>query len=407
MKILIANTLEQKGGAAKATQRILQSLKDKVDINLLVAYKESNKDEIMTNESICFNTLKNLIPKIDAIPKLLYSKDRKRPFSSSLFSFGFRNVVNKFKPDILHLNYTNMGLFSIKDIGNFNIPIVWTLHDAWPFTGGCHLVRDCKNYVNHCGNCPALCSNRDNDLSSYVLSQKVKYWKDRDITIVCPSNWMAENARRSTLFKNNRIEVIPNPIDTTLFKPKDKYECRRELGLDTKKKYVLFGAVDALKDKNKGFKYLRKALEKTDKENVELIVFGSDNQGIELSIPIKYMGYVEDEEKLVSIYSACDVTAVPSKSENLPNVMIESLACGTPVVGFRVGGIPSIIKHDYLGLMVEPYNVEELGEKITTVSNCSRDSIQERHGYVKRNYGYNIVSDKYLRLYRDLLKEKL
>lgn len=403
MKILICNTLEQRGGAAKATQRILQSLRrKKIDSNLLVAYKDSEDDSVLSKESYLFKKFKVIVPKIDAIPKLLFTKDRKKPFSSSLIPFGFRRIVEEYNPDILHLNYINMGLFSIKDIGSFNMPIVWTLHDSWAFTGGCHLPEKCLRYSNSCGNCPVLCSNRENDLSRYVLSQKDKYWKGRDITLVCPSNWMAENVKRSSLFKDNRVEVIPNPINTEVFRPKDMDKSRKDLGLDPKKRYILFGAVDALKDNNKGFEFLREALK--GMQDVELVVFGSDKNGIEVDIPVKYMGYVEDEERLVSIYSACDVTVVPSKSENLPNVMIESLSCGTPVVGFRVGGIPDIIKDKSLGLMVDPYNVEELGDRIREVLSWNMSRVDYRHTYIETNYGYDIISERYLGLYRDLLK---
>lgn len=406
MRILLCNTLENKGGAAKATQRILGSLREKgVDVKLLVAYKESQDKSILTNEKYLFRKFQKLIPKIDAIPKLLFSKDRKIPFSSSLFSYGFRNIVSQYNPDILHLNYINMGMFSIKDIGSFNMPVVWTLHDSWTFTGGCHLPNECRRYINRCGNCPSLCSQKENDLSQYILSQKKRHWAGKNITLVCPSVWIAENSRKSELFKNSRIEVIPNPIDTRVYRPKDRNKSREKLGLDKNKKYILFGAVNAVQDKNKGFEYLKEALEKISIDNVELLVFGSEDQGIDVNIPVKYLGYIDKEEDLVSIYSSADVTVIPSISENLPNVMVESLACGTPVVGFEIGGIPDIVKEDYLGLMATPYDSNDLVNKIESVLLNTLGTVDMRHTYVKNNYDYKVISEKYINLYKSLLNQ--
>lgn len=404
MKILLCNTLEKRGGAAKATQRILHSLRQRsVDINLLVAYKESEDERVLTSESFLFRIFKRLVPIIDALPKLLFIKDRKKPFSSSLMSFGFRKIVKRYNPDILHLNYINMGLFSIKDIGSFKMPIVWTLHDSWAFTGGCHLPNGCYKYNDECGLCPVLSSKGERDLSRYVLSKKLKHWEANNITLVCPSQWMVNNVKKSVLFKDSNIEVIPNPIDTDIYKPKDKKESRKELGLDINRKYILFGAVDALNDKNKGFEYLKESLNNLNMKNVELLVFGSKDEDLDIDIPVKNMGYVNDENRLVSIYSASDVTVIPSISENLPNVMIESLSCGTPVIGFRVGGIPDIIEDDRLGLMADPYDTNDLTKKIRMVLNNSSNDSSYRYNYIKNKYSYNLISEKYLKLYEELL----
>jgi glycosyltransferase involved in cell wall biosynthesis len=392
MKILVCNTLEKKGGAARSANRIVSCLKqDGLDTDFCYLYKDSQES-------------KSLIPKIDAIPKLLFSKRRKTPFSSSIFSFGKKNFVKKYNPDILHLNYINMGMFSIKDIGNFKMPIVWTLHDSWTFTGGCHLPNDCERYTSRCGQCPALGSKKDSDLSRYIFSKKERYWNGKNITLVCPSKWMYENAKRSKLFENSDIQLIPNPIDTSIFKPKDKIEARKKYNLDLNKKYILFGSVDPLKDKNKGFELLKEALENLKLQDVELIVFGTDEKEIEINIPVKSVGYIQKEEDMASLYSAADITVLTSRSENLPNVLIESLACGTPCVGFRVGGIPEILAEEDFGEIAEPFDSKSLSSAIQRV--LSKDISSKRnslHEKIEKIYGYKAVSKKYKELYEKIL----
>jgi glycosyltransferase involved in cell wall biosynthesis len=391
MKILICSTLEKRGGAAKSAQRVSECLKQEgLNVKNFHFFKDSQEK-------------KSPIPKIDAIPKLLCSKKRKTPFSSSFFSFGSRKFVEKYNPHILHLNYINMGMFSIKDIGRFKMPIVWTLHDSWTFTGGCHLPGDCTKYTSRCQKCPALGSKRNFDLSTYVFSLKEKHWDFNNMVLVCPSRWMAENARRSKLFKNSRIEVIPNPIDTKIFKPKDRKKSREKFKLNEGKKYILFGSVNPLTDKNKGFEYLMGAINCLNLKNTELIVFGTDDEEIDINIPVKSVGYIMKEEEMAYLYSACDLTVMPSLSENLPNNLIESVACGTPCVAFHVGGIPEIIDRAEFGETAKELNPKSLSQSIQKT--LSRDIKYERKTWnkvVENKYGYRTIAKKYRELYESL-----
>lgn len=392
MKILICNTLEKKGGAAKSTNRIYESLKNKnVDIEYYYLFKDGQES-------------KSLIPKIDAIPKKLFTKAKKLPFSSSLFSFGRKNVVRKYNPDILHLNYINMGMFSIKEIGSFNIPIVWTLHDSWAFTGGCHLPNSCERYNENCGNCSVLSSKKSFDLSSFIFSQKEKQWKNKNIHIVCPSKWIMSKAKESSLFPQENIHLIPNPINTEVFKPFDKTDSRQMYNLDSNKKYVLFGSVNPFNDRNKGFHLLVDALKKIDTKNVELLVFGSQNStpNIDINIPVRNIGFIEDENRLAHLYSAADLTVMTSISENLPNVLIESLACGTPCLGFDVGGIPEIINKEILGNTVKAFDITTLAKSIETMLKNNIYDPEEIHNDIKKRFDYDIISEKYIDLYNTL-----
>lgn len=393
MKVLICNTLEKRGGAARSAYRIYEAIKNQgVDITYHYLFKDKQET-------------KSLIPKIDAIPRLLFARNRKVPFSTSIFSFGGKRKIKKFNPDILHLNYINMGMLSIREIGSFDIPVVWTLHDSWAFTGGCHLPTECDLYENDCGNCPSLQSKNTLDLSSFILKQKKKYWKNKNIHIVCPSKWIMSKAEKSPLFKKENIHLIPNPLNTEVFRHFNKEISRKKYDLDINKKYILFGSINPFRDKNKGFHLLADALRKIKTENVELLVFGSETKTPDTykDIPIRNIGFIENGNDLAYLYSAADITVITSISENLPNILLESLSCGTPCIGFNVGGIPEIINKELLGETVKPYDTEELARKMDSLINSDyRDNREEIHKNIKDRYDYEVISKQYIELYKSL-----
>lgn len=392
MKVLICNTLESKGGAAKAAYRIYESVKQQ-GVDAIYVYKYKDGAEA-----------KSIIPKIDAIPKYLFSNNRKIPFSTSIFSFGGQKLIKKYNPDIVHLNYINMGMFSIKEIGQINKPVVWTIHDSWAFTGGCHLPNDCQRYKNSCGNCPALESKKIDDLSNFVLNQKLKYWKGKNIHLVCPSKWIMSKAKESPLFEEDNIHLIPNPINTDIFKPMDKRISRQKYNLRADKHYILFGSINPFEDPNKGFHLLIESLKRVKTPNIELLVFGSQTNipKIKSKFPIKNIGFIKNENDLAYLYSAVDITVNTSISENLPNTIIESLACGTPCIGFRIGGIPDIINNKILGKTVSPFNVLEFASSID--SEIGKESINKKEisKNIEKRFGYNTISKEYLSLYQSL-----
>lgn len=386
MKVLICNTLETKGGAARVSKRIYQSVKNQgVDAQYHYLFEDGREND-------------SIIPIIDAILRLIFLKDRKIPFSTSLFSFNGKHEIDKHNPDILHLNYINMGMLSIKEIGSFNIPIVWTLHDSWAFTGGFHLPQEVDKNLFRFGF----------DLSEYIKKQKQKHWKDRDLTFVCPSKWMYENVKRSEFFTEENTVVIPNPIDTKIFKPMGKEEARRRYSLDLKKKYILFGSVNPLGDRNKGFDLLRLALENIKLEDTELLIFGTDEKILNLPIRSRSLGYIKDEKDMAALYSAVDLTIVPSRSENFPTALVESLSCGTPVTGFDVGGIPEIISKKEYGKVVKSFDTKELGVTIKELLLDSRRIDRDvLHKEMELKYGYNTIGKRYRELYERVFTEQL
>lgn len=400
MKVLVCNTDENKGGAAKAARRISKSLLlNGVEAPFFALEGNGTK----RNESLFFRRGKFFWSRLEQYPKLFFSNNFAAPFSTSKYSLGHRKYVEILNPDVIHLNYINNGLFSIKDVGLFTKPVVWTLHDSWAFTGGCHLPLECKRYSESCGNCPVLNVDRENDLSRRIWNSKNKFWKDINLTIVSPSKWLARCAKESSLFKDCRVEVIFNPIDTEIFKKRDKEIMRKELNFEKKKRYILFGAVNATKDRNKGFHFLKEALKKLKTKNVELLVFGSQEGEIkDLSIPVKNLGFVKSEKDLAKIYSCSDITIIPSISENQPNIAVESLACGTPVVGFDIDGLRELVVDEKLGVLAKKYNTDDLAEKMDEVLEKKNDS-DFCEKYVKKNFNFLEIGRQYKELFESLV----
>ena len=404
MKILVCNTHESKGGAAKSARRIYECLKSNgQDVHYITYFSETSDEDVYSPNSFVDKILRFVIPKLDYLLRIIFIKDRKVPFSASLFSSGVPRFLNSFSPDIVNLNYTNMGFLSIKDLTKIKAPIVWTLHDSWAFSGGIHLPSHSENLYPELLNKHLLRYPKSFNISEFIFLQKKKLWRNLDITIVSPSRWLATRASQSSVFKKEHIKVIPNPINTTIFKPRDKIFSRRKLELDLGNRYILFGAVNGLKDSNKGFKMLLKAIKMLGNEDIKILSFGSQESSFSDDKIIE-LGYIEDQEELSYIYSAADVTVLPSFSENFPNVLLESVSCGTPIVGFAVGGIPEIIKDDSIGSLAKPYEIKDLSLKIKETLYNKKFDRGTMHRGIEKEYGFEEISNKYINLYKSILE---
>jgi glycosyltransferase involved in cell wall biosynthesis len=305
----------------------------------------------------------------------------------------------------------NAGFMKIETLKQFKKPIVWTLHDMWPFTGGCHYDEGCGRFQQSCGNCPILSSGREHDLSRDIWGRKKKFWSDVPFVAVTPSRWLADMARSSSLFKDKRIEVIPNGIDTDKYQPLDKRVAREAYGLPQDKHLVLFSAFSGTTDKRKGNQFLVPALRKMAStgwaEKTELVVIGEHAplNPPELGMKVHYLGYLRDEVSKVLLNSAVDVTVAPSVQENLSNSVMESLACGTPVVAFKIGGMPDMIDHQRSGYLARPFEFDDLAVGITWVlENAERHRMLSQHARktAVERYALKAVANLYLALYRDI-----
>jgi glycosyltransferase involved in cell wall biosynthesis len=313
----------------------------------------------------------------------------------------------------VHLHWVNFGFLSIdslKKLFKTNKPIVWTLHDMWAFTGGCHHSGTCNNYQNTCGNCTQfLKKSSDNDLSNQIWQHKKEAFEGANLTIVTCSDWLGQRAKHSSLFKNTRVETIPNPIDIELFKPVAKSEARTKLGLDPSKNYILFAAM-RVSAVGKGFAYFKEALDilkQQNLDNTELLIFGQ-SAGLEsenLPFKINALGYLDSPDKIALVYAAASLFAIPSLEENLPNTIMESLACGTPVVGFEVGGIPEMIDHQQNGYLATYKSSESLATGIQYVlQNTDYQQLcTNARQKIIENYSESVVAQRYVKLYESLI----
>ncbi|WP_143288102.1 glycosyltransferase family 4 protein, partial [Calothrix rhizosoleniae] len=323
-------------------------------------------------------------------------------------------MVNQIAPDIINLHWICAGFMQIETISKLKRPLVWTLHDMWAFTGGCHSTGDCNHYKVSCGSCPQLASKQQKDLSHWIWWRKAKAWKNLKITLISPSNWLATCASSSPLFQDLRIEVIPHGLDTQKYRPIAKECARKILNLPQDKQLILFGSLQTNSDKNKGFQLLQPALKNLSKshwkEKLELCIFGASQpeNSPDLGFKTHYLGYFHDDISLAAVYSAADVTIVPSLQESFGQTASESLACGTPVVAFNATGLKDIIDHQSNGYLAKPYESDDLAKGIAWVlENPDRQtklSCNAREK-VEKEFTLELQAQRYLTLFQEILAQ--
>ncbi|MCM2351380.1 MAG: glycosyltransferase family 4 protein [Bacteriovoracaceae bacterium] len=413
MKILIVNTSDIEGGAARAAHRLHRALLNEgTNSQVLVQNKTSDDFTVIGPATKIQKGLAKIRSALDTWPTHSYKQRTQTPFSPSWIPFG-NNVdrINAINPDIVHLHWVTGGMMRIEDIARIKAPVVWSLHDMWPFTGGCHYDEECAGYKKSCGKCKVLGSSKFNDLSKKVYLRKQQtFAKKKDITIVGLSRWLAGEASSSSLFEGYSVVNLPNPINTQTFSPFDKTQARILLNLPQDKKIILFGAMGATSDLRKGFNELSQALQLIQSQEVVLAVFGASQPKKDTSFKQKahYLGILHDDVALRVLYSAADVMVVPSLQENLSNTIMESLACGTPVVCFSIGGNSDLIDHKINGYLAKPFSPYDLAQGIDWVLQNENPKFYANNARQKvvNNFGEKIVAKQYINLYRDILKKE-
>jgi len=374
MKILHLNASDISGGAARAAYRIHKSLQGiGIDSKMLVQTKLSDDKTVIGPGNKVKKGLALLRPTLDSTFKNLFSGGSKTIFSPAWLPFSdIPSQIRSISPEIIHLHWICGSMLRIEELQQIKKPIIWTLHDMWAFTGGCHYSDGCVHFQQSCGNCPQLNRSSKNDLSRSIFMRKKKAWEGLDITLITPSNWLAEYAKKSCLFGRHRVEVIHNGLDLNLFKPINKTTVREIWNFPINKKLILFGAMRATSDHKKGFDLLYDGIKQLTNKwsgKAELIVFGASEPESppDFGLPVHYLGCLHDEVSLSLLYAAADVMIVPSRQDNLPNTVVESLACGTPVVAFDIGGMPDMINHQLNGYLAKSFDVSDLAAGIDCV----------------------------------------
>lgn len=417
---MIVNTSERTGGAAIAAGRLTEALKSHgIKAKMLVRDKQTDRISTVALGGGWKQVRKFVWERVVIWINSHFRRER-------LFSVDIANTGNditrlpEFKEaDLIHLHWINQGMLSLKVIRKIlasGKPVVWTMHDMWPCTGICHHARTCTAFHSECGACPMIYSQKRKDLSTRIFRQKQRLYASGGIHFVTCSHWLEGMAKQSALLVNQPVSVIPNPISTTLFHPMKQTEARQKLALPTESKLILFGSVK-LTDKRKGIDYMVEAcrlLAKQHpalKEQLALVAVGMHAAELQSLVPFKVhnMGYVKEEHQLVEIYNAADLYVIPSLDENLPNTIMEAMACGTPCVGFPTGGIPEMIDHLKNGYLTKEHSAEQLAEGIYTLlttpayENLSHEAVAK----VNACYSERSVANQYGQLYAKLLKETL
>jgi len=417
MKVIHVNTSDSHGGAARAAYRLHKGLrKTGLDSLMFVQEKHGEGQYVCGADTKIGKLFAQLRPYVDRIPAGIFRYDCGQAFSPSIVPGSVTGKINGLQPDIVHLHWLEKGFIRIEALGNLqNRPVVWTLHDSWAFTGGCHVPDTCTRYKECCGKCPILDSGMEHDLSRWVWKRKSKVLKTLDLTVVTPSKWLGDCARQSSLFANTRIEVIPNGIDIGIYKPLDQGLCREALSLPKNKKIIMFGAMYSTSDSNKGYDYLVAALRQiagtSYQDEVVAVVIGATapERGLDIGIDVRFLGHLNDDISLVVAYSAADVLVAPSIQENLPNMVLEAMACGVPCVAFDIGGMPDLIEHRSTGYLARPYEVDDLAEGLLWVIGDSelkhRLSVASREK-IEEGFSDGCISQKYVSLYEDVLSRR-
>jgi glycosyltransferase involved in cell wall biosynthesis len=414
MRVQFVSTLDAIGGAARATYRLYCGLRAAgTDVRMFVRSKSVVDPAIFTAEGQFGKWLPRLAYRVDALPLRLYARPDVH-WSLNWLPYPIGRALSDNDADLLHLHWIGSGFIPVRSLGTVRKPVIWTLHDEWAFTGGCHYSYDCNRFQYSCGCCPQLKSRNAHDISYCTLQNKQKHWSRLNLTIVSPSRWLAEQAQQSTLFHDRRIEVIPNGIDTTIYKPMDKAFARQALNLPPDRHLILFGALSSTSDKRKGFDLLQSALYELAQRGwtnrADVVIFGASEDSGKSAMGFKthYLGRLNDDASLALAYSTADVFVAPSIQDNLPNTVMEALACGVPCVGFRIGGFADLIAHEENGFMAEPYSSESLSQAIEYVL----ENDQRRHGYAEHArssilHGFDLkrIVERYRSLYGSVLGE--
>ena len=355
------------------------------------------------------------------------SKTKENIFMSDSRGTRLGGALQKLDYDVLHLHWINQRFIKLQDLPK-DKPVVWTLHDSWPFCGVCHYFLDCQKYQTHCGDCPMLHSGKEKDLAYRIFEEKLRAYHNLNLHIVTPSRWLGECAKQSALLGRFPVTVIPNCLETDVYRPLSEqemnerlsvaiernpalHEVKRAAGEKAAKPLILYGAMNAATDRIKGFASLLSALQTLDKQGFEanLVVFGASESDLPMQfehISVHFIGYVSDTNWLVTLYNLADVMVVPSLTEVFGQTASEALACATPVVCFKTTGIQEVVDHKINGYQAAFEDSDDLATGIRWCLDNNQDEklSQAAREKVLREYTIERVGERYAELYTSILE---
>jgi glycosyltransferase involved in cell wall biosynthesis len=399
------------GGAARAASRIHRALLGAgVDCTLHVSQRTSSDPTVIAPAAPAAKAAALLRRRLGRVPLRLSTAATDGKRSPALLPSRRVARLNQSDAHVCHLHWVADELLSVEDIGRIRKPVVWTLHDMWAFCGAEHLAWDDRYRVGYRpDNRPG--NERGVDLNRWTWNRKRRAWR-RPLHIVTPSRWLAECARSSILMADWPVEVIPNPIDLDLWRPIPKPVAREILGISPGARVLAFGTMGENRAHHKGIDLLEAALSRLRAQvpRLELLIFGDDgsNGGPSVGIPARHTGILHDELSMRLVYGAADALVVPSRIDNFPNTAVEAMACGTPVVAFRAGGLPDMVAHEETGYLAQPFEPDDLARGVVwAISDPERSARLggSARRVAEQRFAAGRVADLYVSLFMRILHE--
>ncbi len=416
MNVAQINTKDVSGGAARAAYRLHRGLRE-ADVDSSMFVKSKSSEDRTVNEwipsSTIYGGLKNRV-KRRWLNHRFQKYQETRPDGLEIFSqartlHGYRVAASIPEADVYNLHWISDFIDPLPFFQAVQQPIVWTLHDMNPFTGGCHYNAGCRRFEDRCGACPQLGSNHEEDLSRTVWVRKQEAYRHAldsgRLHIVALCEWMAQEVRNSALLADAPVHVIPNGLDHHTFRPRETRGMRSALEIPQDHRIVLFVA-QSVQNHRKGFDLLAEALGSLEQDDVTLLSIGERQPELETALSHLHLGSIQSDLLLSVFYSLADLFVVPSRQDNLPNTVLESMACGTPLVGVDTGGIPDMVRPGETGWLAEIGTVRSLRGAIEQA--LRDESVRERRGkqareVVEGEYTLQRQARQYQRLYESLL----
>ena len=427
MKILLLSYSLTTSTPALRLKKALESRGEQVTLIAMTATpkaEEKNGVEVIT-PSLLYRMYEYVSIRLkNAIFRFIYRNKKPSYFSVGNLGIPYR-YLRKYvlEADVVNLHWVT-GFINYDDIEKIRRDakkVIWTLHDCRPFTGGCHHDEGCNGFEKDCGRCPLLNSDNVHDITHYVMKRSQKSFaaclddaKDpkgnagarvkrnlKEINIVAPGTWMAARVSRSSLFGNSRCSIIPNALDCNIFKPLDRLSLREEYNIPKEARVILTGAVH-MDSPYKGMEKLKEIITKLPRD-IFLLTFGrvDDLADVCDGINLRQFGYIDDESEMARIYNLADVFVLPSLHENLPTVVMESMACGTPVTAFDVGSVRDMVSHKKDGYVAACYDADDFAEGIKWCMGSGQGIAGKMADKIRLFADYSIVGNKYIDAYSE------
>lgn len=415
LRVVHVSPSDTGGGAEKGSYAVHKALRQAgVDSVMLVQRKYSADASVMASSTTGNIISVALRDRLDRLPLRFYPRRPDNWWTVGWLYLDIVNAIERLNPDVIHFHWTGRGLAPIRILRRLRKhPIVWTLRDMWPLTGGCHYSNGCERFLTGCGTCPQLNSQSAHDLSSWQWRRKYAAWRNTPISFIALSNWMADYARRSPLVFDSDVSVIPTGIDLEMFRPMDRSTVRQIWRLPADRQVVLFGALRSTHDPRKGFTYLRDALRRLGAQQSSnppiAVVFGAEEGPTDFGIDVRYVGVLQDRISLATLYACADVMVTPSTEENLGKTALESMACGTPVVAFANTGQFDIVSHKVDGYLATDLSTEDLAEGISwCLAEARNGDTLRRNARTKAERRFDIrdAARKHVVLYEQLIAKQ-